>query len=242
MDVNTISSLSQQTAALSASYKKTTSATTEDGTGKTTTSTTTEAYSLDISTAAQSAASATKALTPEQVDVLKQGIQKSQQLMIQTLTEQNLKLQGWLDEGAGQLNFAGILIGTDKFALPAVGTTPEEATKAVADGGAYSIGSVADRIMDMATTIAGGDTEKLKAMQAAVEEGFKQAGITWKDSMGEDDMPQITKDTHAEINKRFEALYKQQSGTTADAAAAGTTAETVPTADKTTAAATDKQL
>ena len=232
MDVNTISSLSQQTAALSGSYKKTTtSVTTEAENGKTAAGTMTEAYSLDVSAAAKSAAGAAKALTPEQADAIKQGIQKSQQLMIRTLTEQNLKLQGWLDQGVSQLNLGGILIGTDKFALPAVGTTPEDAAKAVADGGAYSIGSVADRIMDMATTIAGGDPQKLKAMQSAVEDGFKQAGITWKDSTGEDNMPKITQDTHAEITKRFDALYKQQSGTSEDK----TTADT-------TAAAADKQL
>lgn len=220
MDVKTVSSLSQQTAALSASYKKTTTTTT-DAANQKTTSTTTEAYSLDISTAAQTASTATKALSAEQVDVLKQGIEKSQQLMIQTLTQQNLKLQGWLDEGVGQLNFDGILIGTDKFSLPAVGTTPEDAAKAVADGGDYSVDSVATRIMDMATTIAGGDPEKLKAMQAAVEEGFKQAGITWKDSMGEDSMPQITQDTHAEITKRFDSLYKQQTTAATDKTTAG---------------------
>ena len=220
MDVKTVSSLSQQTAALSASYKKTMTTTT-DAANQKTTSTTTEAYSLDISTAAQTASTATKALSAEQVDVLKQGIEKSQQLMIQTLTQQNLKLQGWLDEGVGQLNFDGILIGTDKFSLPAVGTTPEDAAKAVADGGDYSVDSVATRIMDMATTIAGGDPEKLKAMQAAVEEGFKQAGITWKDSMGEDSMPQITQDTHAEITKRFDSLYKQQTTAATDKTTAG---------------------
>ena len=112
MDVKTISSLSQQTAALSASYKKTTTTTT-DAADQKTTSTTTEAYSLDISAAAQSASTATKSLSPEQVDVLKQGIEKSQQLMIQTLTQQNLKLQGWLDAGIKQLDFSGILVGTD---------------------------------------------------------------------------------------------------------------------------------
>ena len=220
MDVKTVSSLSQQTAALSASYKKTTTTTT-DAANQKTTSTTTEAYSLDISTAAQTASTATKALSAEQVDVLKQGIEKSQQLMIQTLTQQNLKLQGWLDKGIGQLDFSGILVGTDKFSLPAVGTTPEDAAKAVADGGDYSVDSVATRIMDMATTIAGGDPEKLKAMQAAVEEGFKQAGITWKDSMGEDSMPQITQDTHAEITKRFDSLYKQQTTAATDKTTAG---------------------
>lgn len=209
MDVNSIASLAQQTAALSASYKKTTAPATDDAktSAKTAAANTNGAYSLDISETAQKASTATKGMSAEQVDVLKAGIQKSQQLMIKTLTEQNLKLQGWLDKGIGKLNFDGVLIGADKFALPAVGTTPEEAAKAVADGGDYSVDSVASRIMDMASSIAGGDPEKLKTMQDAVEKGFQQAGITWKDAMGEDDMPQITKDTHAEITKRFEQLY-----------------------------------
>ena len=207
MDVKGIASLSQQTAALSASYKKTTtSTTTDEAKNLTTTTSTTEAFTLDFSATAQKASGAIKGMTTEQVDVLKDGIQKSYQLMIKTMTEQNAKLQGWLDQGIGQLNFDGILFGTDKFALPPVGTTPEEAQAAISDGGDYSVDAVASRIFDMASTIAGGDPEKLKAMQAAVEEGFKQAGIVWKDEIGQDDMPQITKDTHAEINKRFEEL------------------------------------
>ncbi|MCR5440191.1 MAG: hypothetical protein K6F01_12280 [Selenomonas sp.] len=208
MDVKGIASLSQQTAALSASYKKTTTSTTTDDAQKlTTTTSTTEAFSLNITASAEKASGALKGMTTEQVDALKEGIQKSYQLMIKTMTEQNAKLQGWLDQGIGQLNFEGILFGTDKFALPPVGTTPEEAQAAISDGGDYSVDAVATRIFDMASTIAGGDPEKLKAMQAAVEEGFKQAGIVWKDEIGQDDMPQITKDTHVEINKRFEELF-----------------------------------
>ena len=208
MDVKGIASLSQQTAALSASYKKTTTSTTTDAEKNlTTTTTTSEAFSIDISASAQKASGALKGMTSEQVDALKDGIQKSYQLMIKTMTEQNAKLQGWLDQGIGALNFEGILFGTDKFALPPVGTTPEEAQAAISDGGEYSVDAVATRIFDMASTIAGGDPEKLKAMQAAGEEGFKQAGIVWKDAIGDDEMPQITKDTHAEITKRFEELY-----------------------------------
>ena len=208
MDVNMISSLSQTSAAVKASYSKSTTTTTNEATKETTT-TTSEAYSLDISAEAQKASTALGKLTTEQVDTLKDGINKSYQLMIKTLTEQNAKLQGYLDEGIGQLNFDGILFGTDKFALPPVGTTPEEAAAAVGEGGAYSVDSVATRIMDMATAIAGGDPEKLKQMQSAVEEGFKQAGLVWKDAMGQDEMPQITKDTQNEITNRFNKLYEQ---------------------------------
>ena len=83
---------------------------------------------------------------------------------------------------------------------------------AISEGGAYSVDSVATRIFDLASAIAGGDPEKLKKMQDAVEEGFKQAGLTWKDATGQDDMPQITKDTHAEITKRFDDLYAKLTG------------------------------
>lgn len=218
MDVNTISTLAQQTATIgSSAYSAKTSASTKAAsTASAANAAATDAYSVEISEAAKKASTATKGLTSEQVDTLKQGIAKSQQLMIDTLTQQNLKLQGWLDAGVGSLNFSGILIGTSEFALPAVGTTPEEAAAAVADGGAYSVDSVATRIMDMATAIAGGDSEKLQAMQAAVEKGFEQAGITWKDAMGEDNMPQITQDTHNEITKRFNELYKQMGITVAE--------------------------
>ena len=208
MDVNMISSLSQTSAAVKASYTKNTSTTTNEATKETTT-TTSEAFSVDISAEAKKASTALGKLTKEQVDALQDGSNKSYQLMIKTLTEQKAKLQAYLDDGIGQLNFDGILFGTDKFALPPVGTTPEEAAEAVGEGGAYSVDSVATRIMDMATAIAGGDPEKLQQMQAAVEEGFKQAGLVWKDAMGQDEMPQITKDTQAEITNRFNKLYEQ---------------------------------
>jgi hypothetical protein len=68
----------------------------------------------------------------------------------------------------------------------------------------------------MAKAIAGNDPEKLKAMQDAVEEGFKQAGLAWKDTMGTDKMPQITQDTHNEITKRFDDLYAQLTGKAAE--------------------------
>jgi len=49
-----------------------------------------------------------------------------------------------------------------------------------------------------------------------VEEGFKQAGLAWKETLGTDKMPQITQDTHAEITKRFDDLYAKLTGKAAD--------------------------
>lgn len=152
---------------------------------------------------------AVKGLTPDQVEMLQDGIQKSYDLMIKTLTAQNTKLQAWLSQGDGKLNFDGVLIDTSRFALPPVGTTPEEAAAAIAPGGEYSVEKVADRIMGLAQAFAGEDPEKLKQMQDAIEEGFRQAGVEFKDATGAKEMPDITKQTHDEITRRFDELYKK---------------------------------
>lgn len=175
-----------------------------------------DAYQVNVTDAAKSHGEAVKGLTAEQIDILQQGIDNSYKMMISVLTENNAKLQGWLDEGIGKLAFGDLQIDSSKFALPPVGTTPEEAEKAVGEGGDYSVDAVAGRIFDMAKAIAGDDPEKLKAMQDAVEEGFKQAGLAWKETLGTDKMPQITQDTHAEITKRFDDLYAQLTGKAAD--------------------------
>lgn len=183
------------------------------------------AYALDISAAGRQAAEKTaaakdmasteqpektKGLTADQIQALQEQQDKSYQLMIQTMTEQNAKLQAWQDKGVGFLRFAnGVQIEVWKFALPPVATTPEEAAKAVADGGDWSVDAVAERIFTMATAIAGDNPETLRQMQAAVEEGFRQAGIAFKKATGEKEMPPITGKTHDEITRRFEERYKK---------------------------------
>lgn len=187
-----------------------------------------EAFELDISTAAKQAQAAqddstvdnnaqTKGLTADQVRYLEESMQVNQQtmlnMMIQALTESNDKLQGWLDEGVGILNFDGVQIDAARFALPEVATNPEDAAKAIADGGDWSIDAVSTRIFDLATAIAGNDPEKLSAMRSAVEEGFRQAGLTWTDATGLQNMPEITKNTYNEIMSRFDARANELNGT-----------------------------
>lgn len=166
-----------------------------------------QAYSVDISDAAQDAANAekTKGLTTDQIDALKSDIDKTYEVMIQAMTDQNARLQGWLDSGIGFFDFGDLKIDTSRFALPEVATTPEEAQAAISEDGDWGVNAVASRIFDLASAIAGNDPEQLEKMRAAVEKGFEQAGVTWKKTFGTDNMPQITKDTHAEITKRFDA-------------------------------------
>ena len=191
------------------------------------------AFELDISVEAKQAAQQTakqedfsvedegakktKGLSAEQVDALKSDLETQEQtmlnIMIQALTESNDKLFGWLEDGVGILNFGGIQIDAARFGLPEVATNPEDAAKAIAPGGAWSVDAVSTRIFDLASAIAGNDPEKLSQMRAAVEEGFKQAGITWKDATGQDNMPEISKQTYNEIMSRFDKRTEEINGT-----------------------------
>lgn len=195
-----------------------------------------DAFELDISDAAKQAqktpkqatesfsveekeAKVTKGLSADQVDALKEDLATQEQtmlnVMIQALTESNDNLQSWLNDGVGILNFGGVQIDASRFALPEVATNAEDAAKAIAPGGAWSVDAVSTRIFDLASAIAGNDPEKLSAMRAAVEEGFKQAGLTWKDATGSDNMPAITKDTYNEIMSRFDNRSNEINGTSA---------------------------
>ena len=216
MDVNTMVNVSTSLSTLSVKQGNGSAAAAPKAEAQTGAQAPADAYQVDVTDAAKSHGEAVKGLTAEQIDILQQGIDNSYKMMISVLTENNAKLQGWLDEGIGKLAFGDMQIDSSQFGLPAVGTTPEEAEKAVGEGGDYSVDAVAGRIFDMAKAIAGDDPEKLKAMQDAVEEGFKQAGLAWKDTMGTDKMPQITQDTHDEINKRFDELYAKLTGAAAE--------------------------
>ncbi|MBR6887725.1 MAG: hypothetical protein IKN16_04710 [Selenomonadaceae bacterium] len=158
-----------------------------------------------------------KGLSAEQVDALKADLETQQQtmlnIMIQALTDSNDKLQGWLDEGVGILNFDGVQIDAARFALPQVATNPEDAANAIAPGGDWSVDAVSSRIFDLASAIAGNDPEKLSQMKAAVEEGFKQAGLTWKDATGQSKLPEISNQTYTEIMSRFDKRANELNGT-----------------------------
>ena len=234
MDVGTIANVSSMNVGQYAAQNKNVSATKAADSYVATqqtpsaTSTVGEAYSVDISDAAKQAAAnadaetvedstaKSKGLSADEVRYLQDSIQMNQQtmlnMMIQALTDSNDKLQGWLDEGVGVLNFDGVHIDASRFGMPEVATTPEEAAKAVSDDGDWGVNAVATRIFDLATAIAGNDPDKLSSMRAAVEEGFNQAGITWSNATGLNSMPDITEKTYNEIMSRFDKRAEELAG------------------------------
>jgi hypothetical protein len=101
------------------------------------------------------------------------------------------------------------IFGSVENAYPQMATTPEGATKAIEEGGAYSVNVVADRIMTMAKAIAGDDPKKLQQMRDAVEKGFSEAGLEFNKAT-KSDLPQICKDTYTEVMKRFDELQNNE--------------------------------
>jgi hypothetical protein len=97
------------------------------------------------------------------------------------------------------------IFGSVENAYPSIPTTSEGAIDAIGEGGSYSVDSVADRIVTMATALAGDDPNKLQEMRSAVEKGFEKAGQIFYGATNSD-LPQISKDTYTEIMSRFDEL------------------------------------
>ena len=163
-----------------------------------------------------------KKLTTEEVKALKEEQENIKANLIKkfisdTINNQNKLLGKSTENGNNEISqesrdLLTKIFGSLEKAYPKIETTPEGAQAAIAEGGAYSVNAVADRIMTMATAIAGDDSNKLQQMRDAVEKGFAEAGLTFKDAT-DSDLPQICKDTMTEVMNRFDKL---QNKTTTD--------------------------
>lgn len=165
---------------------------------------------------------AKKKLSTEEVQALKEEQENIKADLINkfisdTINNQN-KLLGISAENGinempkGTTDLLTKIFGSVENAYPPMATTPEGAAKAIAEGGAYSVNAVADRIMTMAKFIAGDDPDKLQQMRTAVEKGFSQAGLDFNKATSSD-LPQICKDTYTEVMNRFDELQNTTSST-----------------------------
>ena len=161
-----------------------------------------------------------KKLSPEEIKILKDEQENLKTDLIKkfisdTINNQNKLLGKSAESGINvmpkeTLDFVTKTFGTVENAYPLVAITPEGAKKALAEGGSYSVSAVADRIMTMAKAIAGDDPSKIQQMRDAVEKGFSQAGQDFNKATNSD-LPQICKDTCAEVMKRFDKLQNKTS-------------------------------
>lgn len=92
--------------------------------------------------------------------------------------------------------------------------TVDAATKAqaqadVSENGYYGVKQTSERMFEFAMALTGGDVEKMKDMQTAVEKGYKQAEKTWGGKL-----PDISRETLDATNKLFEDYYKEKEAAT----------------------------
>ena len=78
----------------------------------------------------------------------------------------------------------------------------DQAKKDISEDGYFGIKQTSQRLFDFASALAGDDPEKMKEMQKAMEQGFKEAAGAWGD-----ELPDICKDTLAAANKMFDDYY-----------------------------------
>lgn len=85
----------------------------------------------------------------------------------------------------------------------------EKLSKEFSEDKDWGVDAIATKIMDMATSLSGGDPEKIEVLRAAVQKGFDAAGTAWG---GE--LPDISKKTLDEIMTRFD--YWKDNGSLED--------------------------
>lgn len=108
------------------------------------------------------------------------------------------------DQAGSALKAAGLW---DKINLGDYEVTPEmqaEAQEAISEDGYWGVEQTANRIVDMAKALAGGDADKADELMAAIEKGFAAAEDVWGS-----ELPSITGDTKARIDELF-AEWKDQ--------------------------------
>ena len=82
----------------------------------------------------------------------------------------------------------------------------DKAKEDVSEDGYWGIKQTSQRLFDFASALAGDDPEKMKEMQAAMEQGFKEALGAWGD-----ELPGICQETFDAANKLFDDYYASKS-------------------------------
>ncbi|MBQ9625539.1 MAG: hypothetical protein IJR47_05465 [Clostridia bacterium] len=107
----------------------------------------------------------------------------------------------------GQAKTFSIANGDDIWKMFASGDfTVDEATKAqaqadIAEDGFWGVTQTANRILDFAKALTGGDPSKVEEMRAAVKQGFEEAEKAWGGTL-----PEISQKTYDAVMKGFDEM------------------------------------
>ncbi len=157
-----------------------------------------------------------KKLTQEQIEELNRKRLESTLNFVREAVEKNVANQAkqttvnhyGLELSTASADFLKSIFGSLESAYPPPATTPEGALANISPGGSYSVESVSERIMHMATTIAAGNPDVLAEMEEAVKKGFEAAGF---DPITGGGMPDITRETYDHVMGEFAKLKVEQS-------------------------------
>ncbi|MNR77787.1 hypothetical protein D3C72_84700 [compost metagenome] len=117
------------------------------------------------------------------------------------------------------LNLAKVVSGEQKLTTDA--ETIAAAQAAIGEDGEFGVKQVAERILNFAKSVIGGDPSKLDAIRAAVEKGFKEAA-----EMLGGTLPEISEKTHKVIMAEFDRWQSEGLPEAGSKAATETSAQT----------------
>jgi histone deacetylase complex regulatory component SIN3 len=126
--------------------------------------------------------------------------QESRQSQLTNLVKDMISKQG---QTYGQANDIWKFLASGDFTVDA--QTKADAQEAISEDGYWGVKQTSQRIFDFAMSLSGGDEEKMKQMQEAVEKGFKLATSAWGK-----ELPGISSDTYDAVNKLFDDYYSEK--------------------------------
>ena len=96
----------------------------------------------------------------------------------------------------------------------------KQAQEDISEKGYWGVEATSKRMFEHASALAGDDVEQMKAMQKAMEKGYKEATKAWGK-----ELPDISKKTLEAANKLFEDYYKSKGVTSEKAMTAQVSSE-----------------
>ncbi len=152
------------------------------------------------------------------VKALKEEVEARQkqflELVKQSLTGQGEKIAIATD------NMDGIWKALAKGNFTVSEEVKKQAQEDISEKGYWGVEATSKRMFEHASALAGDDVEQMKAMQKAMEKGYKEATKAWGK-----ELPEITKKTLAAANKLFEDYYKSKGVTSEKAMTAQVSSE-----------------
>lgn len=152
------------------------------------------------------------------VKALKEEVEARQkqflELVKQSLTGQGEKIAIATD------NMDGIWKALAKGNFTVSEEVKKQAQEDISEKGYWGVEATSKRMFEHASALAGDDVEQMKAMQKAMEKGYKEATKAWGK-----ELPDISKKTLEAANKLFEDYYKSKGVTSEKAMTAQASSE-----------------